>query len=175
VVILVDLFCFSYRLIGPTLFGILCFLGGVALGRTPPYVAPFEIGSGAQKGWFLFLTLPFLAVGIWGLSCPLLLDLPETVPFMWGIWTPDGQYLGRYRMTQIFVSPAFFWMGGVFLGAIVRSVFVSPRSRENAESGSEDSAPHAGGSITARIQPWTYTFGLYIILILVTLRGMLSR
>jgi hypothetical protein len=172
-IILVDLFCFSYRLIGPTLFGILCFLGGVTLGRTPPYVA--HLGSGAHKGWRLLLPLPFLAVGIIGLSCPLLIDLPDPVPFMWGVWTPDGQHLGRYRLTQIFVSPAFLWMGSVFLASIVRSIVARPRSQAKAEEKGGVSSPDAGGSITVGMHPWIYTLGLYMILMLVTLRGILSR
>jgi hypothetical protein len=172
VIILVDLFFFSYRLIGPTLFGILCFLGGVALGRTPPYVA--RLGSGAQKGWRLLLALPFLAVGILGLSYPLLIDVPDQVPFMWGVWTPDGQSLERYRMHQILFSPAFLWMGSVFLAAIVRSFFACPRSQETAEANGGVSSPDAGGRLTAGMNSWIYTLGLYIILMLVTLRMMLS-
>ena len=78
-------------------------------------------------------------------------------------------------MTQIFVGPAFLWMGGVFLAAIVRSVFARPRSQANAESDGGVSSPGAGGSVTAGMHPWTYTLGLYIILMLVTLRGMFSR
>jgi hypothetical protein len=175
VIVLVDLCFFRYRLIGPTLFGILCFLGGIALGQTPPYVAPLESASRARKGCLLFLALPFLAVGILGLSYPLLIDLPDNAPLMWDLWTPDGKHLGRYRMTQIFVAPAFLWMGGVFLASIVCSFFARPPSQANSGADGRVSSQEASGSVTAGVHPWTYTLGLYIILMLVTLRMVLSR
>jgi hypothetical protein len=173
VIILVDLFFFRYRFIGPTLFGILCVLGGVALGRSPRFVAYLLSDLHTQRWWVLFLPMPFLAIGILGLSYPLQLDLPDNASFMWDIWTPDGRYLGRFRTTQIFAAPAFLWMGSVWLTAIVCSWFARPRSQENATAGG--SAPNAAGSTPVGAHPWIYTLGLYIVLILVTLRGMLSR
>jgi hypothetical protein len=175
VIILGDLFFFGYRWIGPTLFGLLCLLSGIALGRTPPYVAPLEPASRARKGGLLFLPLPFLAVGILGLSYPLLLDLPDNALFLWDLWTPDGKHLGRYRLTQLFVSPVFLWMGGVFFTSIVCSFFARPRSQEKAGSDGGVSSLDAVGRVRAGMRPWTYILGLYIILLLVTLRGMLFR
>jgi hypothetical protein len=173
-IVLVDLFFFRYRLIGPTVFGALCFLGGAALGRTPLYAAHFGSGSGAQRWGGLCVALVFLAIGIVGLSYPLRIDLPDRAPIMWGIWTPDGRHLGRYRMMQVFVGPAFLWMGSVFLAAAVRSVFARPRSQDHAGSDGGVSSPGADGSVPAGTHPWIYTLGLYGILVLVTLRMMLS-
>jgi hypothetical protein len=123
----------------------------------------------------LFLALPFLAIGILGLSSPLLVELPDYAPFMWDLWTPDGKHLGRYRMTQIFAGPAFLWMSGVFLASIVCALFTRPRSQEMAGATGGVPSTGAGGGTPAGVHPWIYTLGLYIILGLVTLRMVVSR
>jgi hypothetical protein len=175
VIILVDLFCFRYRFIGPTVFGILCVLGGVTLSRTPAFVAHLRSDGDRPRWYFLFFPLPFLAIGILGLSYPLWLDLPDNASFRWDIWTPDGQYLWRCRITQIFVAPAFLWMSGVWLGAIVGSWFAGPRSQEKADADGRGSSPDDAGHPPAGVHPWIYTLGLYVILMIVTFRAMLSR
>jgi hypothetical protein len=93
---------------------------------------------------------------------------------MWKIWTPDGRNLQRYRTTQVFVSPLFLWMGGVFLAAVVRSFFARPRSQDHAASDGGGASPGAAGGVPTGTHPWIYTLGLYGILVLVTLRMMLS-
>ena len=179
-VILVDLFFFRYRALGPTLFLILCFPAGIAVGRAQP-MDPLDGAAGvAQRVFLLFMISPLLGVGIMGLLMGLLMgfstDLPDNASFTWDVWSPDGRHhFLRDRMWQIYFAPASLWGSSALSASVVSSFFVRPGSQENAGVGGEVSSAEAGGRVAAGVHPWAYTGGLYLILLLIMLRVTLER